>query len=362
MQQQHEFVEEDIRLVDVLESINSYLKFLLKKWYISILGVAFFTFGGYYIAKTTPPNYVANISFNALDARAGAMGGIMSMIGVSFAGGSSNDVLTGIFTSRNIFFNSLLSEVEIDNKSDKLANFYMTALKYNEGFEKDPVLKNFKFKANSIAELSKQELDMLGVMYADFKDGLMTAEYDIATGVIKAEIETPNYDVTRQLGMQLLNNTIKFYQQKQLQNAESSFNNSSRRLDSLSNEIKLRQRLIASSQDQNIFNRKKLSIVEQQKLSQEIAILTTLYSDATSSKETAKAGLKPQENMVRVIDDPSFSTAPDYRSKFLFAIIGFAISLIVVIIPLLLRKAILDGREEDRIKAQKQAAAITTTA
>lgn len=362
MQQQHEFVEEDIRLVDVLESINSYLKFLLKKWYISIVGVALFTFGGYFFAKTSPPNYKANISFNALDARAGAMGGIMSMIGVSFAGGSSNDVLTGIFTSRNIFFNSLLSEVEINNKTDKLGNFYMKALKYNDGFENDPILKNFKFKANSISELSKQELDMLGVMYGDFNDGLMTAEYDIATGVIRAELETPDYDVTKQLGTQLLNNTIKFYQQRQLQNAEVSFNNSSKRLDSLSNEIKLRQRIIASSQDQNIFNNKRLSVVEQQKLSQEIAILTTLYSDATTSKETAKAGLKPQENMVRVVDDPSFSTAPDYKSKFLFAIIGFAISLVVIIIPLLLRKAVLDGKEENRIKAQQQAAATTTTA
>lgn len=362
MQQQHEFVEEDIRLVDVLESISSYFKFLLKKWYISITGVLFFTLGGYYLAKTSPPKYVANISFNALDARAGAMGGIMSMIGVSFAGGSSNDVLTGIFTSRNIFINSLLTDVEINNKTDKLGNFYMHALKYDEGFEKDPVLKNFKFKSNNTNELTKQENDMFGLMYADFYDGLLTAEYDLATGVIKAELETPDYEVTRQLGTALLKNTISFYQDRQLENAQSTYKTANRRADSLSNEIKLRQRLIASSQDQNIFNKKRLSIVEQQKLTQEIAILTTLYSDATSSTETAKAGLKPQDNIVRVIDDPSFSTAPVPKSKLLFALIGFAISLIVVIIPLLLRKAILDGREENKIKAQQQASATTTTA
>jgi len=211
MQQQHEFVEEDIRLVDVLESINSYLKFLLKKWYISIVGVALFTFGGYFFAKTSPPNYKANISFNALDARAGAMGGIMSMIGVSFAGGSSNDVLTGIFTSRNIFFNSLLSEVEINNKTDKLGNFYMKALKYNDGFENDPILKNFKFKANSISELSKQELDMLGVMYGDFNDGLMTAEYDIATGVIRIKTKNIKASVKKLTKASIKKGTFLFF-------------------------------------------------------------------------------------------------------------------------------------------------------
>ncbi len=97
-----QFSEEDIRLVDVLESFKSYLVYLLKKWYLSIVGVGALTAAGFFYAKLTPPTYVANISFNAVDSRASAMGGLMSMMGVSFAGGSSNDVLTGIFSSRNI--------------------------------------------------------------------------------------------------------------------------------------------------------------------------------------------------------------------------------------------------------------------
>ncbi|HQV78273.1 MAG TPA: hypothetical protein PLJ42_12035 [Chitinophagales bacterium] len=353
---QNEFIEEDIRLVDVLESITSYLKFLLKKWYISILGVAAFTAAGYFFAKLSAPKYVNYVSFNAVDTRTSAMGGLMSMMGVTFAGGSSNDVLTGIFTSRNIFLNSMLTDVEINGKTDKLANFYFHTLKYDEGFEKDPILKDFKFRANSIDALSKQEIDFLGMMYDDFIDGFMTAEYDIPTGMIKAEIETPDYDVSRQLGVTLLNNTIKFYQNRQVENAKTSLTNSTKRLDSISAQIEARQRMIAASQDQNIFNSKRISIVEQQKLTQEMMTLNVMYNDAVTATENSKAGLSPQNNIVRIIDDPLFSTSPKYKGKWLFAAIGFAVSIFVIILPLIMRKAILDGREENKIAEEKLAA------
>ena len=362
---QQNYSEEDIRLVDVLESFRSYLFYLLKKWYISIVGVVGLTLGGYYFAKLSPPNYIANISFNALDSRASAMGGIMSMMGVSFAGGSSNDVLTGIFTSRNIFLNSMLTEVEINGKKDKLANFYFHALKYDDGFEKDSVLKNFKFTANSLNEISKMEMDFFGMMYDDYFDGLLVAEYDVMSGVIRAELETPDYEVSRILGSTLLNQTLKFYQSKQLENAKTSLNSSTRRLDSISGEIAYRQKLIAESQDQNIFNKKRIEVVDQQKIMQEIAVLNAMYNDATSSKENAKAGMTPASNIVRVIDDPMFSTTPKRKSKLLFAVIGFIVSIIIFIIPLLIQKAINDGREEDKKRADllaaQQAASMTTT-
>ena len=358
-----QFSEEDIRLVDVLESLKGYLGYLLRKWYLSIVGVIGLTFGGYYLAKVSPPKYIANISFNAVDSRASSMTGIMSMMGISFAGGSTNDVLTGIFTSRNIFMNSLLDEVVIDGKKEKIGNLYMHANKYDAGFSEDPAWKNFKFKANSINEVNTQEMDLLSVMYSDFNDGLMTAEYDLATGLIRAEIETPDYEVLRQLGSALLKNTLEFYQTKQVENATSSLKSTGKRLDSISAEIASRQRLIAQSQDQNIFNLKKITVVEQQQLMQEIATLGVMYNDASMSKENAKAGIAPATNIIRVIDDPLFSTIPKHPSKILYGAIGLVLSLVFIIIPLLIKKALIDGREEDkqRMLREKEAQAIVTT-
>lgn len=357
---EHQFSEEDIRLVDVLESIKSYLGFLLRKWYISIVGVVGLTFAGYYYTKVAPPKYIAHVSFNAIDSRA-SMGGLMSMMGISFAGGSSNDVLTGIFTSRNIFLTSMLEDVVVDGKKDKLGNLYMHVNKYDTGFDEDPEWKNFKFTANSLDEIKKQEMDMLAVMYDDFDDGLMVAEYDIASGLIRAEIESPDYEVSKLLGAALLKNTLKFYQTKQVENATLSLKSTTNRLDSISREITSRQNLIAHSQDQNIFNQKRVTIVDQQKLMQELATLGVMYNDASMAKESAKVGIQPSTNIVRVVDDPMFSTVPKHPSKLLYTAIGFVVSLILIIIPLLIKKALIDGREEDKQRALKVAAETTTT-
>jgi hypothetical protein len=354
---QQQFSDEDVRLVDVLESFKSYLVFLLKKWYLSIVGVGALTAAGFYYAKLTPPTYVAYISFNAVDSRASAMGGLMSMIGVSFAGGSSNDVLTGIFMSRNIFLNSILEDMEVDGKKEKIANVYMHAYKYDEGFDEDPEWKGFKFRANRISEITKKEMDLLSIMYDDFIGGLMIAEYDMPTGMIKAEVETPDYELSRQLGAAMLRNTLSFYQTKQIENATLSFESTSKRLDSISAQIAAKQRMVASSQDISLFNKKRQNVVEQQKLNQEIASLNVMYNEAATSRENAKAGLSPATNIIRIVDDPSFSTAPKKLSKLLYTAIGFAVALVLIIIPLLVSKAIQDGREEDKLKALKNAAA-----
>jgi hypothetical protein len=351
---QENFAEEDIRLVDVLESFKSYLGYLLRKWYLSILGVAALTAGGYCLAKFSAPKYIANISFNAVDSRASAMGGVLSMMGISFAGGSSNDVLTGIFSSRYIFLNSMLQDMTVNGKTEKIANVYMHAYKYDDGFDEDPEWKGFKFRANSIPEISKKEMELLSTMYDDFSGGLMTAELDVPTGMIKAEIETPDYELSRALGAAMLKNTIQFYQNKQLENAKLSYTTVSRRLDSISTQIALKQQQIAESQDINVFNRKRENTVEQQKLAQEVAALGVLYNDASLSRENAKVGLTPQNNIVRIIDDPMFSTAAKKPSKLLYTAIGFAASLVLIIIPLLISKAVQDGREEDKRRVMAQ--------
>lgn len=349
--------EEDIRIVDILDSFGSYLKYMLKKWYILLVGVGGLTYFGYYFAKSSPSTYVAYTSFNSVDSRVSAMGGMMSMMGISFAGGSSVDVLTGIFSSRNVFINSILNDMEIDGKTTKLANYYMHVFKYDEGFKEDPKLKNFKFTSNDIEDLTPTELEVATLMYGDFSDGFFTAEYDMTTGLIKAEVETPDFQLSKELTKNMLEETVFFYQKKQLENAKISLNNSTKRMDSIAAEMKARQLLIAESQDQNIFNKKKINTIDQQKLMQELTTLNVMYSDATSTKESSKAGLMLQNNLVRIIDSPEFSTYPKKKSALLYSLIGFAISIVLVIIPLILSKAIKDGREENKQKEAMQKAA-----
>ena len=355
-QQPYQFKDEDIRLVDVIDSFNNYFKYLLRKFYIVIIGVGGLTYGGYLFAILSAPTYIANVSFNAVDPK--AAGGLLSLassLGFSIGGSSTNDVLLGVFSSRGVFKSALLEEVIVEGKTEKLANFYMRVFGYDQGIHSVPGYEHFKFTAPTVNAMNRIEDSIASVMYYDYTDSYLSVEFDVPTGLIKAEIETPSYELSRLLGQAIMKNTIQFYQAKQVESAKVSFDNVSVRLDSIKREIELRENMMATSQDVNIFNRKKEGIVDQDKLDREINNLTYMYSDALNSKESAKQTMAGQNITIRVVDDPRFSTDVSFRSKLLWSAIGLAAGIVLVIIPLILTKAVQDSRAEDAKIAQLQA-------
>lgn len=359
MQQPYQFKDEDIRLIDVIDSFKNYGGFLLRKFYIVLIGVGGLTYLGYLFAVTAAPTYIANASFNVVDPKGAAGGGLMSLassLGFSLGGSSTNDVLMGIFSSRSVFKNALLEEVTIDGKKDKLANFYMTTFGYQEGIRELPGYENFRFTSPTINTMSRVEDSISSVMYFDFTEEYLTIEFDIPSGLIKAEIETPTYELSKNLGIGMMRNTIQFYQTKQVESAKISYDNVTARLDSIQREIDVRENILAQSKDENIFNKKVLGIVDQEKTERELSNLVYMYSEALSSKESAKSTMTGQNTTIRIVDDPRFSTDVSPRSKLLWSVIGFGVGVVLVIIPMILYKAVKDSREEEAKLARSAAA------
>ncbi|MCB9032819.1 MAG: hypothetical protein H6553_03195 [Chitinophagales bacterium] len=350
--QEYQFQDEDIRLIDVIDAFKKYSLYLLKKFYIVIIGVGGFTYLGYLFAVKSPPKFIAFTSFNAVDAR--ASGGLMSLastFGLGM-GGSTNDVLMGIYSSNYAFKKALLADVFMNGREDKLGNFYSEIYGYKDGLEEEGI-KDFKFTANSIYNMSKLEDSISSMMYYAFIDDALEIEYEVTAGLVYANIETPNYDLSKNLALEILKSIREFFQDKQDKASVQNFQKAQRRLDSIKTEIKIREVALAKSQDQNIFNEKRLGIVQEQKLQRELGVLNIMYSDAANTFEAAKAGVNTKSESLKIVDDPLFSTYAKYRSAFLFGLIGFAIGIVLVIIPLLLNKAAIDSRAEE---AEKQKA------
>lgn len=358
-QQPFQFKDEDIRLIDVIDTFKHYGAYLLRKFYIVLIGVGGLTYLGYLFAVKSPPTYIANASFNVVDPKGAAGGGLMSLassLGFSLGGSSTNDVLMGIFSSRSVFKNALLEEVSIGGKTDKLANFYMLAFGYQEGIRELPGYENFRFTSPTINTMNRIEDSISSVMYFDFVEEYLTIEFDIPSGLIKAEIETPTYELSKFLGVSMMRNTIAFYQTKQVESARISYDNVTARLDSIQREIDAREKMLAQSRDVNIFNKKVVAVIDQEKIQRELSNLVYMYSDALNSKESAKSTMTGQNSTIRIVDDPRFSTDVSPRSKLLWSVIGFGAGIVLVIIPMILNKAVTDAREEEARKALESAA------
>jgi hypothetical protein len=355
-----QFEEEDIRLVDIADSLGGYLKYLLKKFYIVIIGVGGITYFMYNYAKKAPPEYVAFTSFNTVDPKGIAASGLISLassLGLG-ASGTQVDLLAGLYQSRLVFYNALLNDVEVNGKVDKLGNQFMRVFGFDLGFKETKGKENFGFTATNINNFSKDEDSIARIMYTLFAEELLEAEYEVTSGLIFSEITTPDYQLSRNLGIAVINGVTNYYQSNQIESSEISYSMMIKKIDSLKREIDYREKKLAQMQDQNIFNIKREGVYDQDELRADVQMLKIAYSDALNTKEAAKVGTNPQASPVRIVDDPSFSTYPKYKSTLFFGLIGLAIGIVLVVIPLLIRKAIQDGRVENEIKEKTASKAV----
>jgi len=347
-----DFQEEDIRLVDITDSIGVYFKYLLQKFYIVIIGVGGITYGMYYYAKTAEPEYNAFTSFNTVDPKGIAASGLISLASsLGFgASGTTVDLLSGLYSSRLVFYNSMIEEVEVDGKPEKLGNEMMRVYGLDLGFKQIEGKENFGFTSTDISLFSRDEDSIANILYGIFTDAIAEVEYEVTAGLIYSNVTTPDYQLSKNLAKTIIANVSKYYEDEQISTASISYTTLNRKIDSLKAEIDWREKKIAQDMDRSIFNVKREGVFDQEFMRQEVSNLKMMYAEAIATKESAKSSMKPQASPVRIVDHPDFSTTPKYKSTLFFGLIGLAIGIVVVIIPLMLRKAILLGKEENALK------------
>lgn len=350
------FQSDDIKLTDLLRGIKNYFLYILKRIYIVIAATILMYYGGRWFADISEKQWVGNASFNAIDSRSsGGFGGLMSLAS-SFAGiggGTSNDILSGIFSSRNVFKTSMLEQTEIDGKKDKLIHFYLQSLGYFEVYKVTPGLENFKFTSDDMYSLTHQEDSIMTALYESFIDDYLEVEFDPLTGLIKAGVFTPKRMVSMRLCEAMLRNTNQYYAFGSNLKAKDGYDKMKRRVDSISGALNYYNGLIAFTKDQNIFNKKQEGVENLDKYNREITILSIQYNDAVSSLEAAKAALGNETQVIRIVDQPAFSTEIDERDPDFWGLIGLAVGAVLSILILSFIKASKDSFEEERLEKEK---------
>jgi len=121
------FESDEIRLTDLVRGFKNYGWFLIRKSWIIVIATLLMVYVGMTFARLSDKNWVANATFNALDSK-GSIGGLMSIassLGISTGGGTTNDVLMGIFSSRYAFKTAMLAEVPYNKRIEKVGNIYL---------------------------------------------------------------------------------------------------------------------------------------------------------------------------------------------------------------------------------------------
>lgn len=351
------FQSDDIKLTDLLRGIRDYSWYVIKKFYIVVAAAVLLYYGGRWFANISDKLWVSYTSFNAIDSRsAGGFGGLMSLassFGFGGSGGSSNDVLSGIFSSRNVIKSSLLEEIDYNGKKEKIINLYLDSYGYMEVYANTPGLENFKFTAPDVYRLSLTEDSILNAVYDGIIEDFLEIEFDPLTGLINAGVFTPDRIVSMKLCETMLKKTHEYYAISSNQKAKESFDKLSKRVDSIAGALNAKNEIMASIKDQNIFNKKEQGLVDISALTRDITVLNIQYNDAVASLDAAKSALTAESQVIRIVDVPAFSTMIDERDPDFWGIIGLAVGIGLSIIVLCIVKAANDGFAEEKVQQQK---------
>jgi hypothetical protein len=350
------FQNDDIKLIDLLRGFKTYSLFVLKRFYIVVAATILLYYGGRWFADISDKLWVANASFNAIDARSGGFGSMMSLassLGFGVGGGSSNDVLSGIFSSRNVIKSAFLEEIDYNGTKEKIGNIYLEVHGLMDVFRATPGMEEFKFTAPDVFRLSPIEDSVMTDLYTGFIDDYLVVEFDPLAGLIRAGVYTPDKTLSTRLCEVMLRKTNEFYSITSSQKAMESYTKLNRRVDSLAGVINARNLEKARMRDQNIFNKKELGVVDVAEIDRDITVLSLQYNDAVASLEAAKAGLSSESQVMRIVDVPAYSTEIDERDADFWGIIGLAVGFALSIIILCFVKAARDGFEEELLEQQR---------
>ena len=346
-----DYASDDIKLTDVIRAFKNYSRYILRKFWIVIIGAILVGAAGYGYAKISKTKYQANTSFNVVDARGmgGGLAAIMNSFGLAAGAGTSNEVLSGIIQSRHAIKSAFLTEVEYKGRQEKLLHVFFEEYGYYEDWAGDPIMDSFKFKANTIHEITRKEDSVLNVFYTPFVEDLMDVEYEILQGLIKVSVKTYSYEFSTGMLNNMLDYSSQYFIEKQIGGKKNSIVVAQFKVDSLEGALQAKRFHLATLQDRSKYLQQATGGIDIQRLTSEIAALTMRVATSRDALEISKTSLLQQTPIINIIDRPSYATDIKKKKWKIWTLLGLITGAGLSIIILLLNKAAIDGFEKEKL-------------
>lgn len=346
---QNNFANDDIKLTDVIRSFKSYSIYILKKFWVVLLGAIFLGIAGYFYATTSQTKYQANASLNVVDSKAmGGLGGLLGGFGLSLGGSTSNDVLAGIMQSRHAIKSAFLTEVPYRGDSVKLIDIYLEVYGVREDWQEIPEMKDFHFQANNIYELTRKEDSLLNIFWKPFYEDLLDVEFEMLEGLIKASVKTYSYEFSRGMLSHMMEYSAKYFTDKQIEAEKDAYKVSEYKVDSMENLLAGMRYKYAQEQNKSPFVKDATYAIELNRLASEITNLSIRLSGSRESLDATKTALMQNAPVINIIDHPDFATDIKTKKWKLWTIIGALVGSVLSILFLMLNKAAIDGFENEK--------------
>ena len=345
------FIDDEIRLKDVLNKLKLLKKELfLKKKVIFLTGLFFSIIGLLYSLKNETI-YNANLTFvvenNKDQGGLAKYAGFASQFGFDLGGLNSatfsQSNIIELIKSRKVVQNALLTYHQFDNTiKSSLVERYIDN-RYRSQWEEDNAdLLLLKFDHKESFTLKHDSI--LGVFYKDLVENVISVGKSDETSIVTIICSSNDELFSKKLAESLVNEVSEYYIHAQTAQARNTLNFIKNRSDSVLIELKIAELNYARHKDSNYGIYKAEGLIEEIRLQRKVEILTIMYSEIVKNLEISKVSLLNQKPLVNVIDLPilplDFQYTPFYVSMIIFGLIGFIISIIYLSISMLIKEAL----------------------
>lgn len=217
---------DEISLKELILKIQEWFRYLISKWLIifafGLLGGAL----GFLYANSKKPIYTATTTFVLEDEKGGGglgnLAGLASMAGVDIGGSGGGifqgDNILGLYKSRTMLEQTLLTLIEINGKKQLLVDRYIDINDLRKKWAEKADLAKIKFDLDNLAtgELlikpNRLRDSVLGVIVADLNKSYLTvAKPDKKLSTIQVDVKSQDELFAKAFNDALVKNVNEFY-------------------------------------------------------------------------------------------------------------------------------------------------------
>lgn len=326
--------EDEISLKELILKIKEWVIFLLAQWKKIVLVGIIGGLIGFTYAYFQKPIYKATLSFAMEEEKGG--GGLSGALGLASSfgidlGSSGGGAFAGanlveLMKSRKIVEKTLLSPITVNNKTQSLADYYLTFTESKKGWEEKPNLKGIHFPIDADrSKFSLQQDSILKSIYTGLvKANLTIAQKDKKVSIISIEVNSTNEIFSKAFCETLAKETSDYYVEIKSKKAKMNVDILQHQADSVRAALNGAITGVAAATD-NVFNlnmamnvKRAPSARRQVDVQANTAILTQLVGNL----ELAKVTLLKETPLIQVIDKPILPLEKEKVGKLKSLILG----------------------------------------
>ena len=350
-QEQYSYQDDEITLKELILRIQEFWREIWKfKWIIAIVVIPFVAYF-LYKAIQTQTEYPATLTFMVEEdegGKASAISGILGQFGFgSPSSGYNLDRILELSKSRLILQQVFFKKINLDGKTDYIANHFIDLFEFHEKWaksKKSKELDGFYFVSSGVEEFNRNEYKVLKTLLRKIKGsdkakGIYQTSYNEGSGIMNLSIQAPSETISIAFLDSLYVTLSEYYVEKSIEQAKSTYDLIKSKTDSIQIELNSAQYALAKFQDENrnVFLQQE-SALREQRLQSKVSQYQVMYAEAVSKLELADFNLKSSTPFITLIDHPIPPIAPKMESKKKAVVIGAFLGILIASTIIVLRK------------------------